>query len=231
MTEDSPNDSARPPGTQTLARGLTALQTVAASDGLSVQQIADELQVHRTVAYRLLMTLNQFGLVSRGEDGQYRSGAGLVALGNSFDRHVRSISLPILRGLADELGATVSLLVAEGDEAVAIAVIVPTAVSYHLSFLEGSRTPLDRGAAGVVLSATLPPRPDERQEITEARTAGWATSFGEIEPDTYGLAVPIRRPQPGPPTCINLITHRADVIERSRDAVIKAAERVSAAIR
>ena len=56
--------------------------------------------------------------------------------------------MPTLRGLADELGTTVSLLVAEGDQQVAIAVIVPTNVFYQLSFHEGSRYPLERGAAG-----------------------------------------------------------------------------------
>ena len=69
------------------------------------------------------------------------------------------LSLPILRGLADEVGTTVSLLVAEGDQQVAIAVIVPTQVSYQLSFHEGSCYPLDRGAAGIALLASMPPKP------------------------------------------------------------------------
>src|ERR1700759_4556804 len=43
------------PGSQTLARGLAALQLVAASrNGLTVQQVADDIGVHRMIAYRLL---------------------------------------------------------------------------------------------------------------------------------------------------------------------------------
>jgi len=104
------------PGSQTLARGLAALQLVAASrTGLSVQQVADDIGVHRTIAYRLLSTLAQFRMVAKGEDGRYRSAAGLALLGASFDNNVRQLSVPTLRALADELGATVSLLVAEGD--------------------------------------------------------------------------------------------------------------------
>jgi DNA-binding IclR family transcriptional regulator len=39
------------PGSQTLARGLNALQLVAdAAAGLTVQQVADGLGVHRTIA-------------------------------------------------------------------------------------------------------------------------------------------------------------------------------------
>ncbi|MGH3581549.1 MAG: IclR family transcriptional regulator, partial [Mycobacterium sp.] len=43
----------------------------------------------------------------------------------------------------------------------------------------------------------------------------------------YGLAVPVRRRPPSPPTCINLISHREDVVLRGRDAVIRAAKQLS----
>jgi DNA-binding IclR family transcriptional regulator len=217
------------PGSQTLARGLNALQLVAdAPSGLTVQQVADGVGVHRTIAYRLLGTLSQFRFVARGEDGRYRPAAGLAILGASFDRNVRQLSLPTLRALADDLGTTVSLLVAEGDQQVAVAVIVPTQVAYQLAFHEGSRYPLDRGAAGIALLASMPARPDERDLVVRAREQGWVITHGEIEPNTYGLAVPVHRPPPSPPTCINLISHREDVVMRGQDAVIKAAKELSA---
>jgi DNA-binding IclR family transcriptional regulator len=217
------------PGSQTLARGLNALQLVAdAPAGLTVQQVADGVGVHRTIAYRLLATLSQFRFVARGEDGRYRPAAGLAILGASFDRNVRQLSLPTLRALADDLGTTVSLLVAEGDQQVAVAVIVPTQVAYQLAFHEGSRYPLDRGAAGIALLASMPARPDERDLVVRAREQGWVITHGEIEPNTYGLAVPVQRPAPSPPTCINLISHREDVVMRGQDAVIKAAKELSA---
>ena len=80
------------PGSQTLARGLAALQLIAASrTGLTVQQVADDIGVHRTIAYRLLSTLAQFRMVAKGEDGRYRSAAGLAVLGASFDNNVRQV--------------------------------------------------------------------------------------------------------------------------------------------
>lgn len=217
-----------PPGSQTLARGLTALDVVAATPtGLSAQQVADHIGVHRTIAYRLLTTLTQFRLIAKGEDGRYRPAAKLATLGASFDNNLRQLCLPRLRALADELSTTVSLLVAEGDEQVAIAVIVPTKVSYQLSFHEGSRYSLDRGAAGVALLASMPPRPGEREQVTLAREQGWVITHGEIEPNTWGLAVPVHRLPPAPPTCLNLISHREDVVARGREAVIRAAEELS----
>jgi DNA-binding IclR family transcriptional regulator len=216
------------PGSQTLARGLSVLQEVATSRaGLTVQEVADHAGVHRTIAYRLLSTLAQFRLVTKGEDGRYRSASGLAVLGATFDNNVRQLSLPTLRALADDLGTTVSLLIAEGDQQVAIAVIVPSRVSYQLSFHEGSRYPLDRGAAGIALLAAMPPRPDERELVPQTRQQGWVITHGEIEPNTYGLAVPVRRRAPSPPTCINLISHREDVVMRGKDSVIVAAERLS----
>jgi DNA-binding IclR family transcriptional regulator len=217
------------PGSQTLARGLNALQLVAdAPSGLTVQQVADGVGVHRTIAYRLLATLSQFRFIAKGDDGRYRPAAGLAVLGASFDRNVRQLSLPTLRALADDLGTTVSLLVAEGDQQVAVAVIVPTQVAYQLAFHEGSRYPLDRGAAGIALLASMPPRPDERDLVVRAREQEWVITHGEIEPNTYGLAVPVQRLSPSPPTCINLISHREDVVMRGKDAVIKAAKELSA---
>jgi DNA-binding IclR family transcriptional regulator len=215
-------------GSQTLARGLTALQAVATSPtGLTAQQVADQVGVHRTIAYRLLSTLAQQRFVVKGEDGKYRPAAALAVLGASFDNNLRQLSVPTLRTLADDLGASVSLLVAEGDQQVAVAVIVPTLVFYQLSFHEGSRYPLDRGAAGIALLASMAPRPGERDLVPLTREQGWVITHGEIEPDTYGLAVPVRRRPPSPPTCINLISHRQDVLIEGREAVIKAANKLS----
>ncbi|MGV9799987.1 IclR family transcriptional regulator [Mycobacterium sp. NPDC003449] len=217
------------PGSQTLARGLSALHAIAnAPTGLTVQQVADHVGAHRTIAYRLLATLSQHRYVARGEDGRYRPAAALAVLGSSFDNNLRQLCVPTLRALADELGTTVSLLVAEGDQQVAIAVIVPTQVFYQLSFHEGSRHPLDRGAAGVALLATRPARAGERDLVRQTREQGWVITHGEVEPNTYGLAVPVRRRPPSPPTCINLISHREDVVLGGREAVVRAADELSA---
>lgn len=227
--ESAPATTGRPAaGSQTLARGLSALQAVAsAPSGVTAAEVADFVGVHRTIAYRLLSTLAQARFVTKGTDGKYRPAAALAVLGASFDNNVRQLAVPTLRLLADDLGTTVSLLVAEGDQQVAIAVIVPTLVFYQLSFHEGSRHPLERGAAGAALLASMPPRPGERELVRQAREQGWVITHGEIEPDTYGLAVPVRRRPPSPPTCINLISHREDVVLNGRDAVVRAAKQLS----
>jgi DNA-binding IclR family transcriptional regulator len=216
-----------PAGSQTLARGLTALELISeAPGGLTIQELAERLEIHRTVAARLLATLVQFRLIAR-HDGRFQPAAGLAVLGASFDNNLRELSMPVLRRLADSTRATASLLVAEAEEQVALAVIVPLGVSYHLSFREGSRYPLDRGAAGLALLAAAPPVAGERELVSEARRQGWVLTHGEIEPNAFGLAVPVDRPAPAPATCINLISHRSDLLEEARSSVIDAARELA----
>jgi len=221
-------DSPRAVGTQTLARGLRALELVTtAHDGLAVQEVAEQLDVHRSIASRLLATLADFHLVTRGSDGRYRTGAGLAALAGGIHATLRAAAEPAMRDLAAELGATVSLLVVEGSDAVALLVMEPPAASYVLSFRTGSRHPLGRGSAGVALLAARPASPGEAANVTEARERGYAATFGEVEPGAYGVAVPIDVPGL-PAACLNVITYRPEIAEQAPTPLLTAATRVRA---
>ena len=211
-------------GAQTLARGLSALKAVvAAADGLSAQDVGDLLGVHRTIAYRLLTTLVDAGLVSRGQDGKFRGAVGLLQLTAGAYHTLRAAAVPILRRLANEVGSTVSLLVVENGEAVALAVIESETSRYRIVFAEGSTHPLDRGAAGHALSSILPATPQDGDRLRKARADGYATSFAEVEPGAYGLAVPIPHADHSVAACINLITYRPELIEQALPAVLAAA--------
>ena len=61
---------------------------------------------------------------------------------------VRDVAIPVLRQLAERVGCTAHLTVAEGDEALALAVIEPSWTDFHVSYRVGARHPLNRGAAG-----------------------------------------------------------------------------------
>ena len=52
-------------GSQTLSRGLTALALLADHGSQTIQSLADLLGVHRSVAYRLVRTLEEHRLVVR----------------------------------------------------------------------------------------------------------------------------------------------------------------------
>ena len=75
-------------GSQTLDRGIRALEMVAATPGgMTMQEVADRLEVHRTIAHRLLATLADHHLIARGPDNRFRAGGGLIAIGQWVAEH------------------------------------------------------------------------------------------------------------------------------------------------
>lgn len=225
---DSNPTGARAAGTQTLARGLRALELVADSEnGMTIQDVADELGVHRSIATRLLATVAEFRLINRGPDGRYRVAGGLAALAREVYAGLREQATPAMRRLANQLGASVALFVAEADDAVAVAVVEPTSTNVRLSFRQGGRHPLDCGAAGYALLAALPAQPAENPRVTEGRRRGYVITFGEVEPGFWGLGVPLTRAAGEPAACLTLISASQDLIESAPDAVLKVAAELS----
>jgi DNA-binding IclR family transcriptional regulator len=165
---------------QTLDRGLRLLQFVADTPGgLTVTEAAARLGVGRAVVYRLAATLVAHALVRRDRDGRLRLGPGVLHLARRAQPLLADAALPALRHLAEQVGATAHLTVAEGTEAVAMAVVEPTWTPFHVAYRTGARHPLDRGAAG--------------KAILAGRTgaeAAVATS-GELETGAYGVAAPV----------------------------------------
>ncbi len=177
---------------QTLDRGLRILQVLAgAAEGLKVAELAARLGLHRAVVHRLLATLADHRLVARTREGHYRLGTGLVDLAQRVSPGLQAAALPELSRLAEEVGATAFLTVADGDEAVALAAVEPRRTRMHVAYRPGSRHPLDVAASGIAILAGRPPRPGERAAVTEARARGYAVSRGELQPGTVGIAAPV----------------------------------------
>lgn len=215
------------PGSQTLARGLRALIAVTESGtGLTTQEVAERLSIHRSIAYRLLQTFVDFRFLARADNGVYRPGARLMSLSDAVLPGLREIALPAMRRLAEKLGSTVAIFIAEGDEAVAISMVEPTNTTHHLSFRVGMRTPLDRGSAAYAIASALQPRPDEPAGVTLARERGFAVSSGEIEPGAHGVAALIPTRPPSPLMCIHLVTFRSDVAADAGPVMVRAAAEI-----
>jgi DNA-binding IclR family transcriptional regulator len=173
------NDRA-PETAQTLDRGLRLLFLVAdAPGGLTVTEAAERLGVGRAVVYRLVGALVEHGMVRRDGRGRLRLGAGLLHLANRAQPLLADAARPPLRRLAEAVGATAHLTIAEGGEAVALAVVEPSWTAFHVAYRAGSRHPLDRGAAG---RAILAGRQGE---------AGIVATAGELQPGAHGVAAPV----------------------------------------
>ena len=134
---------------QTLARGLTVLEAVAARPaGMTVNELAAELGVGRTVVYRLVTTLEDHQLVRRDSNGRVIAWVGVTSLARAVEPVLRAVAQPVLRALANECRATAHLTVAEGDEAVAVAVVEAPDLGHSPLLREGTRHSLEQGAAG-----------------------------------------------------------------------------------
>jgi DNA-binding IclR family transcriptional regulator len=167
---------------QTLDRGLRILWLLARREnasGLTITEIAHTLGVGRPVVYRLVATLERHQLVTHAPGGRVRVGLGMTALTGSVAPMVQATLAPVLRDLAEAVGATAHLTVEDGHEGVALAVVEPSWPTFHVAYRRGARHPLDRGAAG---RAILAARNGTRELVT---------SEGELQPGAHGIAVPV----------------------------------------
>jgi len=134
---------------QTLDRGLTVLELLAAHpEGLTVNELAGALSVGRTVVYRLVATLEDHRLVRREPGGRLVVWLGVTTLGRAVEPLLRNAAGPALRQLAQEASAIAHLTVAEGPDAVAVAVVEPAGSELPALLRQGARHALERGAAG-----------------------------------------------------------------------------------
>lgn len=178
---------------QTLDRGVRVLELLAEAPGaLTIAQIADGLGVHRSIAYRLLRTLERHRLVRRDENAGYRPGVGLAVLARTVDASLQAAALPELTELARDLGMTAFVVVRDGDDAVTLHTVEPRQSQVHVAYRPGIRHPVDRGAPGLALLAGGPVRTDEREAVSSARGRGWAWSRGEVLTGLSSVSAPIR---------------------------------------
>lgn len=202
----------------TLERGLALLQAVADADteAPSISDLAATIGASRAAVYRLLVPLQARGLVRR-EGSRVRLGLGVLRLAANVLPQLRVAAQPALRALAEQVGATAHLTVADGSEAQAVAVVEPSWTAYHVAYRVGSRHPVQRGAAGKAIS--LPP---------EGRP--WVATTGELQPGAYGVAAPVRG-VPGLRASVGVVALEKldpDVVGRQ---VVRAAEAVAEALR
>lgn len=202
---------------QTLDRGLRVLGALAAApDGLTVTELAAALGVNRTIVYRLVTTLEQHALVRREPGGRIQVGLGVLHLASAVHPVLREAAVPVLRELADAVGCTAHLTVADGGEALAIAVVEPTRTDFHVSYRVGTRHALEAGAAG---KAILLGRDEESTEP-------YVTTVGELQRGARGIAAPLGSPDLE--ASVGVVTLGEVDEAEVGDAVLDAARRLAA---
>lgn len=186
--------------------------------GLSLNGIAARAHLHKATAYRILVTLEQEGLVERTEIPlRYTLGLEAVAMGMKAlnGETTTGRTQPILDAIAADTGEAVGTYVRRGMESVCVAYAAsPYPIRYHLQV--GAVSSLCVGAAGKVLLAYMPDEDIKRvikrelalhatHQATAAkmdalvaglesiRLRGFAVSKAELSTDEVAIAVPLRR--------------------------------------
>src|SRR5580704_388247 len=143
---------------QSVDRAVAILEILARDGEAGVTEVARELDVHKSTAYRLLAALDRGELVTQDTArGKFRLGVGIVRLAGAVSARLDVLqeSRPVCRALAQEVGETVNLAILSGRDALYLDQVAgPAALSPHN--WAGQRIPLHATSDGKVLLAYLP---------------------------------------------------------------------------
>jgi IclR family transcriptional regulator, KDG regulon repressor len=187
---------------KTVDQALVLLKAIAAGGSGSTSELARRTGLNRTVAHRLLATLDRHGFVRRYGD-RWELGVALLGLGQQVEPELRQVARPLLVELVADVGETAVLSVPETDQAVVLDQVVAPGHLVRAEYPPGFRHPLALGAHGRAILAYSEPSLVERvlsgvdepgaldEELTAIRARGYATSHDELRSGAWGLAVPV----------------------------------------
>jgi DNA-binding IclR family transcriptional regulator len=167
-------------GVGVLDKSVAVLDAVAAADApCSLAELVAATGFAKATAHRLATGLEAHGLLRRDDDGRFRLGLRLVALGRAAADHwpIAVAARPALEALRAATHESVQLYVREGHDRVCIASL-DSGHELRTIVAEGARLPLGRGSAGRILAGELP-------------ATGWTASVGEREPGVASVSAPV----------------------------------------
>lgn len=200
---------------QSVDRALSVLEILAAHGEAGVTEVAAELGVHKSTAFRLVAVLESRGFVEQLVDrGKYRLGFGVVRLAGAAAAQldIAQQGRPVCEALAADLEETVNVAILDSDRAVNISQARgPAALSTHNWVGQG--TPLHATSSGKVLLAYAPDAvrkgalsrelqrftpatltdPEQlREHLDRIVEQGWGSTVEEYEAGLNAVAAPVR---------------------------------------
>jgi DNA-binding IclR family transcriptional regulator len=197
-------------GVQSVDRAISVLEILARRGEAGVSEVASEIEVHKSTAFRLLGALETRGLVEQaGDRGKYRLGVGLIPLAGAVsDRlDVTRQGRRVCERLAAELGETINVAVLQEQWVVNVdQARGPSTISSHNWV--GQLTPQHCTSSGKVLLAFSDPgrpgaplrrftpntitAPDALQaELAVVRATGIGRTCEEYEIGLNAVAAPV----------------------------------------
>ncbi|MFC7514595.1 IclR family transcriptional regulator [Herbaspirillum sp. GCM10030257] len=180
----------------------------------TVEEIAKELQVSMSTAYRYVLALEEVGLVTTASTGKYVLGPAIIKL----DRQIQltdpllRVARPVMEKISTFApdGAVVLLCRSFGDSVLCMHQVHTKGPQPLISYERGRPMPLFRGATSRIILAYQPLRllkefysthqdeiresslgeswDDFRANMAKLRKTGHVVSRGEIDPGRIGIA-------------------------------------------
>lgn len=250
----SPTNSKSSSAVQSVDRAITVMEFLSQQGWSGVTEVANEIGIHKSTAYRLLATLKNRGIVEQDSATEkYRLGFGVVLLASTVtaDLDVVRYARPVCERLSEETEETVTLTALEGDDAVVIHQTLSTSSMMNVDW-SGWHTPLHTTAAGKVLLAHLPEhrrrlilkRPLEsftehtvvdpeilREQLREIQNTGYGYTIEELEVGMNAAGAPIHTADGEVVAAVGVsgpaFRLPADSIHELGELVVKAAEEIS----
>lgn len=230
----------KPLHSQTLSRGIRALEILTEAESpMTIAGLSEALGVHRSIAYRILRTLEDHSLVVRDDAGRVQAGVGLAALARGVSRDLQSAALPELTRLAESVGTTAFIAVWDQHGCVTLLTVEPRHPTATLAQRPGTRHPFSSGAPGIAIQSgltdeewqRLAPGEPYRQEAVEARGRGYALSHDEVIPGVSSIAAPIRIPGQLPASIAVVYLNQRDDVNELGASLSRAATAIEAQLR
>lgn len=198
---------------------------------LTAEEIMARLQYSSGTAYRYIRELATAGLIVRVAGGHYLLGPRIVELDYIIRQNLPHLELvtPVMRALSEQLECDTLWISFFGNRMFAThhergAAMLP------VNYGRGRRLPLFRGAGPRAIVSVLPAARQKRlyqdnveqvaaaglgkswkafrANMSETRRAGFTISRGELNPNTIGIAAPIRFESPDNPGALVLLFNR-----------------------
>jgi DNA-binding IclR family transcriptional regulator len=207
--------STAPAQVQSVDRALSILDLLAQRGEIGVTDLALELEVHKSTAFRLVTALERRQLVEQvGDRGKYRLGLGVLRLAAATTGRldVTREGRPVCARLALELGETVNVAILDSGAAINVLQEFGPAAIGSRNWI-GRRTPLHATSSGKVLLAFAGPALREtvlagvlekhtdrtvtdpaelRRQLDAVVRDDWAATDEELEVGLTAVAAPIR---------------------------------------
>ncbi len=201
-------------GVQSVDRALGILEVLARTGESGVTEIALELGVHKSTAFRLVATREAHRLVEHTSDrGRYRLGMGILRLAGATTARLDLVqeARPISRQLAADTGETVNIAVLAESSALYLDQVAGSSALQPHNWV-GQHIPLHATSNGKVLlgglddaaldavlgklatytAHTITKRAQLRDELDRVREQGYAVAVDELEVGLTAVAAPIR---------------------------------------